>query len=134
MNHKLIKRGFILAGLMNCSVLVFSKGFTNTAINAADPVVMSNFGLFMIVVWGLAYIAGSTAMSQIKWLAGVFALEKLIYSVVWARWQANNSLSAVYSEDFLAGVFYSIYGINDFLFMIFFAYVFFVSKSCVKED
>ena len=51
-----MKNGFIAAGLMNIgSVLLFSRGFTNSAINTADPVVMSNFGLLMIVVWGLAY-------------------------------------------------------------------------------
>ena len=31
--------------------ILFSKGFTNKAINQADPVVMSNFGLIMIK-WG----------------------------------------------------------------------------------
>jgi len=31
MKQKLIKNGFILAALMNFSVLVFSRGFTNVA-------------------------------------------------------------------------------------------------------
>mgnify|MGYP001032208927 CR=1 FL=1 len=56
MNANLIGNGFIAAGLMNIGgVLFFSRVFTNEAINQADPVVMSNFGLLMIVVWGLAY-------------------------------------------------------------------------------
>jgi hypothetical protein len=129
MNQKLIKNGFILAALMNFSVLVFSRGFTNVAINEADPIVMSNFGLLMIVMWGVVYLSAVTVISNIKWIAGAFALEKLIYGVVWIKWLLGNSLEAVYSTDIFAGVFYSIYGLNDFLFMVFFAWVFFSSTS-----
>ena len=129
MNQKLIKRGFILAALMNFSVLIFSRGFTNNAINEADPVVMSNFGLLMIVIWGLAYLAASTVTSNIKWIAAVFAIEKLIYGVVWVKWLHFNNLEAVYSTDLFAGVFYTIYGLNDFLFMAFFAWVFVSTKQ-----
>lgn len=124
MDKKLIKNGFILAALMNFSVLVFSRGFSNVAINEADPIVMSNFGLLMIVMWGLAYLSAITVISNIKWIAGAFALEKLIYVVVWVKWLLGNSLETVYSADLFAGVFYSIYGLNDFLFMVFFAWVF----------
>ena len=113
---------------MNFSVLVFSRGFTNVAINEADPVVMSNFGLLMIVMWGLAYLSAATINSNIKWLAGAFALEKLIYGVVWVKWLLENSLGEVYSTDIFAGLFYSIYGLNDFLFMGFFTWVFFSSN------
>ena len=49
-----MKNGFIAAGLVNIGgVLVFSRIFNNSAINTAGPVVMSNFGLLMIAVWGL---------------------------------------------------------------------------------
>jgi hypothetical protein len=51
-NNKLVRNGLIAAALMNIGgVLVFSRVFNNAAINNADPVVMSNFGLLMIVVW-----------------------------------------------------------------------------------
>lgn len=106
-------------------VIIFSRAFTNTAINSADPVVMSNFGLLMIAVWGLAYLGAAKVGSDIKWLAGAFAIEKLIYGVVWIDWLSNNSLANLYTEDFFAGAFYSIYGANDFAFMLFFVYVFF---------
>ena len=83
MNRNLVKNGLIAAGLMNIvGVLVFSRAFTNLAINNADPVVMSNFGLLMIAVWGLAYLGAATISSNIKWLVGAFALEKLVYVVV----------------------------------------------------
>lgn len=125
MNDKKIRAGLFAAGAMNIGgVLVFSRAFTNVAINHADPVVMSNFGLLMIAIWGAAYWGAATISSSIKWLAGAFALEKLVYVVVWFNWISDNSLAQLYSKDFFAGVFYSIYGPNDFIFMLFFAWVF----------
>jgi hypothetical protein len=126
MNRTLLRNGLIAAGLMNViGVLLFSRAFTNQAINSADPVVMSNFGLLMIVVWGLAYLGAAAIPSSIKWLAGAFALEKLVYVVVWIRWLSENSLTQIYSKDYFAGAFFSIYGANDFIFMLFFLWVFF---------
>lgn len=125
MNRSLINKGLIAAAMMNFSgVLIFSRGFTNSAINNADPLLMSNFGLLMIVVWGLAYLSAATIRSNIRWLTGVFALEKLVYFVFWILWLLGNSLSEVYSKDVFAGIFYSIYGVNDFLFMLFFVAIF----------
>ena len=126
MTRNMIKIGLIAASLMNITgVLVFSRVFTNSAINSADPVVMSNFGLVMIVVWGLAYLGASSITSSIKWLAAAFAVEKLVYVVMWLTWHSQNSVTQLYAKDFFAGVFYSIYGLNDFVFMLFFAWVFF---------
>ncbi len=130
MNNSWVKKGFIAAGLMNIGgVLLFSRAFTNTAINDADPVVMSNFGLLMIAVWGLAYLGAVTIPSNIKWLAGAFALEKLVYVVVWVMWLSQNSLAQLYAKDAFAASFYSIYGLNDFVFMLFFARVFLMRNS-----
>lgn len=105
-------------------VLVFSRAFTNVAINDADPIVMSNFGLLMITVWGCAYLAAATMAASAKWLAGVFAVEKLAYVVMWIGWLSENSLRELYATDYLAGAFFSIYGANDLIFMLFFASVF----------
>jgi hypothetical protein len=130
MNKGMVKNGFLAAGLMNIGgVLVFSRAFTNQAISNADPVVMSNFGLVMIIVWGLAYLGASTINSNIKWLAGAFALEKLVYVVVWIMWHSENSLVQLYSKDMFAGAFFSIYGLNDFIFMLFFAWVFLSQRT-----
>lgn len=121
MNRALIRNGFIAAGLMNIGgVLLFSRAFTNEVLNNADPVVMSNFGLLMIIVWGLAYIGAAAISTNVKWLAAAFALEKLVYVVVWVRWVSENNVSSVFSEDMFAGAFYAIYGLNDILFMLFF--------------
>ena len=126
MSKNFLRNGFIAAGLMNIGgVLLFSRGFTNQAINNADPVVMSNFGLVMIAVWGLAYLGAAAIGSNIKWLAGAFAVEKLVYVVVWVMWLSNNSLAQLYAKDMFAGAFFSIYGLNDVAFMLFFAWVFF---------
>jgi hypothetical protein len=128
--NKLIKFGFIMAAGMNIGgVLLFSRFFTNPIINELDPVVMSNFGLLMIVIWGLAYLASAFITSNIKWLAGAFVIEKLVYVVTWLLWLANNNLSNVYDKDLFAGIFYSIYGINDFVFMMFFAWVFLLNNK-----
>ena len=125
MKTNMTRIALFAAGAMNIGgVLVFSRAFTNVAINDADPAVMSNFGLLMIAIWGLAYWGAAAMTSPGKWLIGAFALEKLAYVVVWSNWISDNSLEDLYSRDVFAGVFYSIYGPNDFVFMLFFVWVF----------
>ena len=124
-NDNIITKGFIIAGLMNMSVLIFSRLFTNKTIIEYDQVVMSNFGLLMIVIWGLAYISVAKNFQFVKWLVAVFALEKLIYGCVWINWLLHNSISNVFEKDVMAGLFYATYGVNDWIFFIFFSLVFF---------
>ena len=121
---EIITKGFVTAGLMNLAVLIFSRFFTNAVIAEYDPVVMSNFGLLMIVIWGLAYISVAKNYTNVKWLVGVFAIEKFIYGFIWVKWMLNNNVSDVFSKDVMAGIFYSIYGVNDWIFFIFFLLVF----------
>lgn len=124
MNEKQIKYGLLFAALVNIfGVLFFSWGFSNQAINNADPVVMSNFGLASIMLWGAAYFATAMMKGNRKGIVTVFVFEKLIYVVAWCQWVTFDNLSSVYSADILAGVFYTIYGLNDFFFMLFFIYV-----------
>ncbi len=124
LKSKTITKGFVLAGIMNLGVLGFSRFFTNPVIPETDPDVASNFGLLMIVMWGLAYISVAKTYANVKWLVAVFAVEKLIYGVVWLQWILNNSVSDVFAKDTMAGVFFSIYGINDLIFCVFFTFVF----------
>lgn len=125
LNKEVVKKGMYLSGIMNIGgVLVLSKLFTNTVINEADPLVMSNFGLLMIVVWGLVFVAIAAKWEQLKWAIGAFFIEKFIYGFIWTKWMMNNDLSSVYKEDMLAGIFYTIYGLNDWLFCIFYLVVF----------
>ena len=126
MTEKTLRNGFIAAGLMNIiSVLVLSRFFTNEVIPETDPAVMSNFGLLMIMVWGLAYIALAVNYRKAKWVVGIFVVEKLIYVIAWLMWIVNNDVSKVYEKDLFAGLFYSVYGLNDFVFFVFFLYVFY---------
>ena len=119
------KLGFIISGVINIfAVLILSRFFTNTAISKHDPVVMSNFGLLMIILWGFAYISLARDYAKIKWIVAVFAIEKLIYGIVWINWRLQNDVSSIFDEDIMAGIFYSIYGINDLLFFVFFSFVF----------
>ena len=125
MINEKITKGFILAGLMNIiGVLVNSRFFSNSVIPNVHPEVMSNFGLLMITIWGLAYISVAKNFEKVKWLVGVFAVEKLIYGLTWTKWILSNNLSNVFEKDKLAGIFYAIYGVNDWIFFIFFSLVF----------
>jgi len=124
MNSITISKIFLLAGLSNLlGVLIFSKVFTNEYLINAQPEVMGYFGLISIVLWGLAYMAVWKSYAKIPWLLGVFVIEKCTYVVVWILWLANNSLGALYEQDTFAGIFYTIYGANDLLFGLFFAWV-----------
>ena len=126
MNKNTIRLGFILAGLANIlGVSILSRLLTNEAIPQADPVVMSEFGLLMIMVWGLVFISVSNSFEKVRWLVGVFVIEKFVYVIAWLRWILGNELSAVYERDAMAGIFYTIYGPNDLIFLVFFAFVFF---------
>ena len=123
--NNFIKKGFILAGCTNIvAVLILSRLFTNETINKYDTTVMSNFGLLMIIVWGFAYLSVSKNYYKAKWLIAVFAIEKLIYSIIWIQWRLSNNVTPIFEEDKMAGIFYAIYGINDILFFFFFSYVF----------
>lgn len=123
--REFITKGMYVSGISNVvGVLLFSRFFTNATINEADPNSMSNFGLLMIVVWGLVFLATASKWEQSKWMIGAFAVEKLVYGISWTLWLSSNDLSAVYDKDTMAGIFYTIYGPNDWLFFIFYLSVF----------
>ena len=128
MKPSMLSAGFVVAGLANIiGILTVSRFFTDSTVSQYDPTVMSTFGLICIVLWGLAYIAASRIKDNaVQWLAAVFAAEKVLYVVVWLIWMAGNwdTLSDIYATDWLTGVFYSIYGLNDLLFAVFFVYAF----------
>ena len=121
----MIRKGFLIAGLSNIlGVVICSKAFTNEVMLASQLDVMGHFGLISIILWGFAYISVSKSYDQTRWLVGIFAIEKLAYVIAWLAFITSHSLSAIYEQDVLAGVFYTIYGANDFIFMLFFSYIF----------
>lgn len=122
--------GFLLAGVANVGgILFFSKLFTNTAMAEASPMVMSSFGQLMIIVWGFAYISVMNSYESVPWLSLLFTIEKLIYVTTWVVWFQNNDLTLLYTKDFFAGMFYTVYGLNDFLSMLFFGWTFWVTRK-----
>jgi hypothetical protein len=130
MKYSLIKKGFILSGIVNIlGTLVFTKLFTNTAISEADPNVMSQFGLYMIMVWGLAFLAMANYFHKAKWIVAVFCVEKISYVICWGIWMLDHDLAILFEKDVFAGTFYALYGPNDLIFFIFFTYVFFSQNS-----
>jgi hypothetical protein len=126
MSTKTIKYLFYLAGIINIvGTLIFSKCLTSNTISEIDPFVMSKFGLIMIMVWGLAFISIAKKFYENKFIIAVFLLEKSAYVIAWCLWYFNKnySLESIFQKDFLAGTFYSLYGLNDLFFLLLFLYV-----------
>ena len=132
MKPSLVKIIFIVAASVNIlGVALFSKGLTNTALNNADPVLFSNFGLVMIMVWGLAFLAAARYAPRVPYLSLAFTVEKAVYVMCWIRWITNHrdTLPDLFAEDLFAGLFMSIYGAVDFIFMMLFAWVFWTFRN-----
>lgn len=124
--HSIITKGFWLAGAYNIAgVLVFSKFFTNTLLSSLYPAVFSWLGLVAIVLWGLAYCSVANTYKSVPYLLIVFFVEKMIYTMTWTLWIAENlsTLPTLFSESPLTATFYSIYGAGDFAFGMFFLWV-----------
>ncbi len=118
--------GFYAAGLGNIfGIWLFSVFYTNELMSNLSPQVFSTFGLLLIQVWGLAYLAVSRSYAQVPWLVAVFALEKLAYVITWLMWIAEHRsmLPDVYAQSPLTAAFYSGYGLIDLSFGVFFAAV-----------
>ena len=118
--------GFQIAGCVNVfGSLLVSAGFTNRTLTSLDPVVFSNFGLIAIMLWGMAYMAVSRSYQYVPYVVAVFAMEKLVYAIIWIMWicRFGHRLPGVLSDTPLTGGFYLTYGPVDFLFGVFFAWV-----------
>jgi hypothetical protein len=127
--RRLITIGFLVGGCVNFfGSLLVSAGFTNTLLRSMDPVVFSNFGIIAIMLWGLAYVSVSRAYPQVPYLLLVFTLEKLVYTVAWIVWlmRHGDTLPALFSQSFLTATFFATYGVVDFAFGVFFAWVAFL--------
>lgn len=128
----LVSRIFVFAGLVNIvGVLIFSAGFTNQYLTELDPVVFSWLGLVSILLWGAAYIAVAKSYRQVPALVAVFAVEKFVYFVAWLRWlrEPPEPLTDIFSRSAITGACLSSYGLIDLSFGIFFAWVYFTTKS-----
>jgi len=122
-----IGAGYLAAGLTNVlGVLLFSKAFTNRELAALFPEAFSRFGLLAVMLWGLAYISVRRRWRELRWLAGVFTVEKLAYGVSWLWWLSSHhaDMPALWRSAPLTAAFYAIYGAVDFGYMLLFAWAF----------
>ena len=95
-----------------------------------SPEVFSKFGLVAILLWGLAYLAVSESWAQQRKLALVFALEKTVYVISWIYWLYHHfqEIPQILEQTPLTGLFYLVYGPNDFIFLIVFMMAFLHGK------
>lgn len=122
-----MQRIFILAGVLNIAgIPLFSLGFTNRYLVELYPSVFSMFGLYTIILWGIAYIVAAPRYGRFPGIVLVFALEKLGYGLTWLPWivRHGGDLGAIFERSWLTGVFYVIYGPIDLGFGLFFVWVF----------
>ena len=125
-NNRFIFLGFIAGGFTNIfGMLAASEFFTNTAFHKLSPEVFSDFGTFMVMVWGLAYLAVAKQAHQLPAICFVFAFEKAIYVYTWVIWISSKSdmLPVIREETPLLALFYSSYGLIDLAYALFFAWV-----------
>lgn len=120
---KLLKIYYSAAFINIIGVLFLSKGFTNQTLIQTDATLFSRFGLCMIILWGFCYFVCAPAAHQYPSISIVFAMEKLVYLVMWIHFiQGPVQWSTLYEQDLFAGIFYSIYGLIDGVFMLLFVY------------
>ena len=126
LSDRAITKGFVLAGAVNVfGMLVVSKLFTNSLLNATDPAVFSWLGQVAIVLWGLAYWAVAKAFRSVPYLVMVFFIEKMVYTVCWLLWlvQKGHTLTSIASESLMTAIFFGMYGAGDLAFGLFFGWV-----------
>jgi hypothetical protein len=118
-----IRYGFIIAGIYNSFIILFSLGFSEN-LGIIDPL-FSSSGCIGILLWGAAYFALAQRYQEAPSVAAVFCLEKGFYAAHWGLWmnQNINDLASIFASDMLAGLFYAIYGAGDAMFMVFFGWV-----------
>ena len=115
--------GFVVAALYNACILVFSRGLSGN-LGAVDPLFGAG-GCIGVLLWGAAYFALARRYDVAPAVAAVFCVEKAFYGVHWLRWMSahGGELSSLVETDPLAGAFFSMYGVGDLVFMVFFGWV-----------
>ena len=113
---------FQSAALVNTlGVFIFTKSLNAPILQDELPQLFSPFGLISIMVWGLAYWSCRLSASFHPSIGVVFAIEKSLYVFSWVTYMWDNPpLSDILERDFLSGLFLSIFGIVDFLYLCLF--------------
>ncbi|CAN5560780.1 hypothetical protein BH11PLA2_BH11PLA2_04450 [soil metagenome] len=116
---------FLFAGFMNVGgVMLFSHALTSNALGEQYPEVMGKFGLVVVMLWGLAYWSVARTPAKVPALLLVFTVEKAVYVASWVHWMFHhgNMLDALWASDPQTAIFFVIYGPNDFVFGLVFAW------------
>ena len=131
---KWIRAVYYTAAFANIiGVMIFTKGLTNQVLIETHPTLFSQFGILMIMMWGLCYFVCTDAAVDYASISLVFALEKLAYCVSWIIFiQGDIDWSLLYEKDLFAGVFYSIYGVVDGIYLLLFLYCAYSVSSTQK--
>lgn len=114
-------------GAVNLSLLGFLTPLLDgAALAAQDPLFFSWSGVWVIALWGLAYMAVAPIWRLASWLLLVFALEKAFFAGRWLVWLSEHhaKLPALFDETPMVALFYSGYGAWDgfcaLMFLLFF--------------
>lgn len=127
MARVLIMIGFYLAAIAHIGgALLFSYGFNNPLLTESYPVVFSDFGLVLMMLWGLNYLAVAHVFYAVRWLLLVFVFEAIAYVASWVMWlyEYHGAWQSIYDQDELTGLFLVGYGVVNLIFAMFFLYVF----------
>ena len=114
--------GFQIAALYNFFIVLFSKGFSED-LGAIDSL-FSSGGCVGILLWGAAYFSLAKRYKRTPSISLVFCLEKAFYGFHWLFWMIEHhaTIPVILPQDPLTGIFFSIYGIGDLIFMVFFGW------------
>ena len=124
---------YLLASAYNTLIIPFSKFFSSN-LGAIDPL-FSPSGCFLILLWGCSYASVYKLYKHVPLLLAVFATEKAFYGLRWMCWmkQEYSGLMDLIREDFVTGLFFSVYGVGDLIFAVFFAYSAFIYWESTME-
>jgi hypothetical protein len=123
MSEKTARLLLVNAGLYNIlGILTFTQLFTSDALTRLDPDTFSTLGEVAIMLWGGAYLAVNRVYRHVTPLLVVFAVEKMVYVFVWARWLLLHR-ELLEQAPFLAKAFFHVYGVGDLVFGVIFAFL-----------
>lgn len=119
-NRDYISIVFIIALIYNSAIILFSKFFQGDL--GKEDILFCPAGCVLILVWGLVFFAIRNRYKLAASIVLTFTLEKLVYVISYLVWliKYNNRLPIIFKTDPLTAMFFSIYGIGDASFMIFF--------------
>jgi len=126
MKKTMIQKMFWAAGLINIiGMLSVSLFFTSPYPAKYYPLVFSNFGMIVIMLWGLANIAVSSVYMHVRMLLFVFALERMAYTITWVIFIATSGslIPVIFQESIITGLILGSYGLCDAAFSLFFTWV-----------